>query len=81
MTKTEFLTTLAEAYDFAKYADHTPGNLDSADECLAEARAAASTEKLDLRPFFATLLKDTTRTELAGIMVLLEDYFLEKGNR
>lgn len=73
MNKTEFLATLAEAYNFADY--HT-ANLDSADECLADAREAAGTEKLDLRPFFETLLKNASRTERAGIMVLLEDYFL-----
>ncbi|WP_020570454.1 hypothetical protein [Neolewinella persica] len=77
MTKTEFLTALAEAYDFAKYADYTAGNLDSADECLADARAAAGTDKLDIRRLFEVLLKDATRTERAGIMVLLDDYLLE----
>lgn len=76
MTKTDFLTALAEAYDFAKFADYTAGNLDSADECLAEAREAAGTAKLDLRPLFDALLKDASRTERAGIMVMLEDYFL-----
>jgi len=74
MNKTDFLTTLAEAYHFADY--HTT-NLDSADECLADAREAAGTDKLDLRAFFETLLKDTSRTERAGIMVLLEDYFFK----
>lgn len=76
MNKTEFLTIMAEAYDFAKYADYTAGNLDSADECLADARAVAGTEKLDLRHLFEALLKDASRTERAGIMVLLDDYFL-----
>ncbi|MEL7160534.1 MAG: hypothetical protein AAFN92_07235 [Bacteroidota bacterium] len=76
MNKAEFLDILAEAYDFAKYADYAAGNLDSADECLSDARAAAGTDKLDLRAFFEVLLKDTRRTERAGIMVLLEDYFL-----
>jgi len=76
MTKTDFMTALAEAYDFAKYADYTAGNLDSADECLADAREAAGTDKLDLRPLFNALLKDASRTERAGMMVLLEDYFL-----
>jgi hypothetical protein len=66
---------MAEAYNFAKHADFTAGNLDGADECLADVRAAAGTEKLDLRAFFETLLKDASRTERAGIMVLLEDYF------
>ena len=75
MTKTEFLTIMAEAYDFAKFADYTAGNLDSADECLADAREAAGTDKLDIRAFFEILLKDASRTERAGIMVLLEDYF------
>ena len=76
MTKTEFLTAMAEAYDFAKFADYTTGNLDSADECLADARDAAGTDKLDIRHLFETILKDASRTERAGIMVLLEDYFL-----
>lgn len=73
MNKTEFLKTMAEAYDFGDYANT---NLDSADECLADARAAAGTDKLDLRAFFEVLLKDASRTERAGIMVLLDDYFL-----
>lgn len=79
MTKTDFLTILADAYDFGQYADYTAGNLDSADECLADAREAAGTNKLDLRPLFDALLKDASRTERAGIMVLLEDYFLADG--
>jgi hypothetical protein len=78
MNKTEFLTAMAEAYDFAKHADYTAGNLDSADECLADAREAAGTDKLDLRRLFEVLLKDASRTERAGIMVLLEDYFFDE---
>lgn len=76
MNKADFLTAMAEAYDFAKFADYTAGNLDSADECLADARAAAGTDKLDIRRLFDALLKDASHTERAGIMVLLEDYFL-----
>jgi|GEM_PF-2968104 hypothetical protein len=76
MNKIEFLKIMVEAYNFADYA---MTNLDAADECLADARETAGTEKLDFRPFFETLLKDTSRTERAGIMVLLEDYFFEES--
>jgi len=76
MNKIDFLKALAEAYRFEDFVKDHADNLDAADECLAAAREAAGTDKLDLRAFFDVLLKDATRTERAGIMVLLEDYFL-----
>ncbi|MFK8162806.1 MAG: hypothetical protein AB8H12_10125, partial [Lewinella sp.] len=44
---------------------------------LADAREAVGTDKLDIRRLFEVLLKDSSRTERAGIMVLLDDYFLD----
>ena len=75
MTKTEFLATMARAYDFP---DHFGGNLDAAHDVLHDLRAAAATDqvtlpKLSLEPFFRELLGEDAQVE--ACLDLLREHF------
>jgi hypothetical protein len=72
MTKPDFLTLLARAYDFPDYFGH---NLDAADECLADRLEALGTDRLPLRPLFDTLLADEPPEEREAVLSLLGRYF------
>lgn len=75
MTKTEFLATMARAYDFP---DHFGGNLDAANDALydlreAAASGAATLPKLSLLPFFRELLGEEAQAE--ACLALLREHF------
>ena len=75
MNKTEFLNTMARAYDFP---DYFGDNLDAADEILHDMREAAATEpaplaKLSLEPFFRELLGEDAQGE--ACLALLKEHF------